>query len=188
MSYSTKSIVGLLGLFLLLCSFQQVDTISRKVDSALQLSDSTFHKDTLMIQYVPIIPKTFQLADASYFISTHANLLDSNFNILKEYKKYYTNKKNAYRLYNGQIAKSDVGELIFKIEQRFALPDKDLLFYSILLLLFLYGFVNNTYPQYFPKLFSQFSQSSLRMLQQREQLLQNSLASLIMNICFILIV
>jgi hypothetical protein len=89
-------------------------------------------------------------------------------------------------LYNRQIAKTDVGALIFKIEQRFALPDKDLLFYSILLLLFLYGFVNNTYPQYFPKLFSQFSQSSLRMLQQREQLLQNSLASLIMNICFIL--
>ena len=176
----------MLGLFFLLCSFQQVDTISRKVDSALQLSDSTFQKDTLMIQYVPIIPKTFQMADASYFIATHADFLDSNFNILKEYKKYYSNKKNAYRLYNRQIAKTDVGALIYKIEQRFALPDKDLLFYSILLLLFLYGFVNNTYPQYFPKLFSQFSQSSLRMLQQREQLLQNSLASLIMNICFIL--
>ena len=84
------------------------------------------------------------------------------------------------------VAKSNDSALIFRIEQRFSLPDKDFLFYSILGLLFLFAFVHNIYPLYFPKLFSQFNQSSLRMLQNREQLLQNSLASLLMNIGFIL--
>ena len=53
-------------------------------------------------------------------------------------------------------------------------------------LLFLYGFIIQIAPQYIGKLFSQFSQSSLRMMQNREQLLQNSLASFIMNIGFVM--
>ena len=53
-------------------------------------------------------------------------------------------------------------------------------------MILIYGFVNNIYPQYFQKLFSQFSQSSMRMMQNREQLLNNSVASLLLNLCFIL--
>ena len=75
---------------------------------------------------------------------------------------------------------------MYKIEQKFALPDKDVLFYAVIGLLFLYGFIIQIAPQYISKLFSQFSQSSIRMMQNREQLLQNSLASLIMNIGFIM--
>lgn len=181
-----KNLFFILLSWILLCSFTQADTVSRRVDSALAMLDSTVKKDTLYIQYVPVIPKSFQIADANHFSFLHGSIIDSNYNPLKDYKQYFAQKKNAFKLYNQLVAKSNDSALIFRIEQRFSLPDKDFLFYSILGLLFLFAFVHNIYPQYFPKLFSQFNQSSLRMLQNREQLLQNSLASLLMNIGFIL--
>jgi hypothetical protein len=181
-----KNLFFILLSWILLCSFTQADTVSRRVDSALVMLDSTVKKDTLYIQYVPVIPKSFQIADANHFSFLHGSIIDSNYNPLKDYKQYFAQKKNAFKLYNQLVAKSNDSALIFRIEQRFSLPDKDFLFYSILGLLFLFAFVHNIYPQYFPKLFSQFNQSSLRMLQNREQLLQNSLASLLMNIGFIL--
>ena len=171
---------------LALSSFTQVDSVSRKVDSALATLDTVVKKDTLLIQYVPVIPKTFQLSDANHFAFLHGASIDSNYNPLKDYKTYFAQRKNAFKLYNELVTKSNEGPIIFRIEQRFSLPDKDLLFYTIFGLLFLFAFVHNIYPQYFPKLFSQFNQSSLRMLQNREQLLQNSLASLLMNVGFIL--
>jgi len=186
MFFKIKIFSFLIGCFILLGSFTQVDTLSRKVDSALLQNDSTQVKDSLMIQYVQVIPKSFQMSDAAYIQSLHLNIADSNYNILNDYKTYFANKKNAFKLYNELVVKTEAAAIIFRIEQRFSLPDKDFLFYSIIGLLFLYAFVINIYPQYFPKLFSQFSQSSLRMMQNREQLLQNSFASLIMNVCFIL--
>ena len=186
MASGIKNLFFILLSWILLCSFTQADTVSRRVDSALAMLDSTVKKDTLYIQYVPVIPKSFQIADANHFSFLHGSIIDSNYNPLKDYKQYFAQKKNAFKLYNQLVAKSNDSALIFRIEQRFSLPDKDFLFYSILGLLFLFAFVHNIYPQYFPKLFSQFNQSSLRMLQNREQLLQNSLASLLMNIGFIL--
>ena len=111
---------------------------------------------------------------------------DSSFNIISLYRNFYAQKKNAYQLYNQKTTLSNTRDVLYKIEQKFSLPNKDLLFYTIVFLISLYGFMMNIFPQYIPKLFSQFSQSSLRMLQNREQLLQNSMASLIMNIAFIM--
>jgi hypothetical protein len=102
------------------------------------------------------------------------------------YKTYYAQKKNVYQLYNQKSTLANAGDVLYKIEQKFSLPDKDILFYAIIALLLLYGFIINIFPQYIPKLFSQFSQSSLRMLQNREQLLQNSVASLVLNMSFIM--
>jgi hypothetical protein len=149
-------------------------------------TDSLLIKDTLLIKYVPVIPTSFQIADAWLVQSFIGNKIDSNINTLKAYKNYFLQKKNAYKLYFPSSITTRESQVVYKIEQRFALPDKDLLFYLILILIFLFGFVNNVFPQYFSKLFKQFSQSSLRMIQYREQLLQNSLGSLIINICFIL--
>jgi hypothetical protein len=186
MFFTVKKVVFILLGWLVLSSFTQVDTVSRKVDSALSLLDTAGKKDTLYIKYVPIIPKSFQMADANHLYFLHGAMVDSNYNPLKDYKLYFAQKKNAFKLYNELITKSNENSMVFRIEQRFSLPDKDLIFYSIFGLLFLFAFVHNVYPQYFPKLFSQFNQSSLRMLQNREQLLQNSFASLLMNIGFIL--
>ena len=108
------------------------------------------------------------------------------YNNIKTYKEYYSNKKNAFKLYDQTSVNSRNAQIIYKIEQRYAVSDKDALFYLLVGMILIYGFVNNIYPQYFQKLFSQFSQSSMRMMQNREQLLNNSVASLLLNLCFIL--
>jgi hypothetical protein len=186
-----KFILALIGLFVL-SSFMLVKQVSQKdtgllsSDSLTTIQDSLLMKDTLWLKYTPIIPKTFIQADAWYLQSIPRDPRDSSFNVIQLYRNFYAQKKNAYQLYNQKSSLANAGDVLYKIEQKFSLPDKDLLFYAIIALLFLYGFVINIFPQYIPKLFSQFSQSSLRMMQNREQLLQNSMASLIMNISFVM--
>jgi hypothetical protein len=170
---------------ILLSAFTQKDTLLLTRDGATNTSDSLFKKDTLLIQYVPVIPKSFEISDAWFILSKHDPQTDTIFNSLKDYKAYFSNQKNAFQLYNKNSLNNDQ-QVIYKIEQRFSLPNKDFLFYLMVALLFFYGFINTVYPLYFPKLLSQFSQSTLRMIQNREQLLQNSFASLTLNICFIL--
>ena len=182
-----KNILIVVGCFVLLTSFQnQVPLNDLGKDTTMLQADSLLVKDSLLIKYVPVIPTSFQIADAWLVQSFVGNKMDSSFNTLKAYKNYFLQKRNAYKLYFPSSIVARESQVVYKIEQRFALPDKDLLFYLILMLIFLFGFVNNVFPQYFSKLFKQFSQSSLRMIQYREQLLQNSLGSLIINICFIL--
>jgi hypothetical protein len=187
MRLGKKNIFIVVGCFILLSSFQNQVPLSDLVkDTSVLQVDSLLVKDTLLIKYVPVIPTSFQIADAWLVQSFSEKKMDSNFNTLKGYKNYFTQKRNAYKLYFPSNIIARESQVVYKIEQRFALPNKDLLFYSILILVFLFGFVNNVFPQYFSKLFKQFSQSSLRMIQYREQLLQNSFGSLIINICFIL--
>jgi hypothetical protein len=182
------AIIGLfvLSSFTLVKQASQKDTLLLAKDTSSALQDSTLAKDTLWIKYTPIIPKTFVQTDAWYLQSIPRDPKDSSLNVLKLYLKFFAQKKNAYQLYNQKITSSKAGDVLYKIEQKFALPDKDVLFYAVIGLLFLYGFIIQIAPQYIGKLFSQFSQSSLRMMQNREQLLQNSLASLIMNIGFVM--
>ena len=104
--------------WILLSSFTQVDTVSRKVDSALAILDTASKKDTLYIKYVPIIPKSFQLADANHFSFLHGAIVDSNYNPLKDYKLYFSQKKNAFKLYNELVTKSNDSPVVFRIEQR----------------------------------------------------------------------
>lgn len=186
-----KFTFALIGLFVL-SSFTLVKQTSQKdtgvfsMDTITNVQDTVLIKDTLWLKYIPIVPKSFIQADAWYLQSIPRDPRDSSFNIIQLYRNFYSQKKNAYQLYNQKATLANAGDVLYKIEQKFSLPDKDLLFYSIIALLFLYGFIINIFPQYIPKLFSQFSQSSLRMLQNREQLLQNSIASLIMNISFVM--
>lgn len=187
MQFGKKYIFIIVGCFILFSSFQnQLPLTDLGKDTTTLQADSLLVKDTLLIKYVPVIPTSFQIADAWLVQSLIGNKMDSNFNTLKSYKDYFLQKRNVYKLYFPSTIIARESQVIYKIEQRFALPDKDILFYAILFLIFLFGFVNNVFPQYFSKLFKQFSQSSLRMIQYREQLLQNSLGSLIINICFIL--
>ena len=173
-------------LFLSQTTFGQRDTLQVHTDTAKSLVDTLVKKDTLRIQYISVLPKTYQKADAWFIQSLHPNTIDSIVNVFIDYKAYYSRMQNAFKLYYENPIQAKGSNVIYKIEQRFSLPDKDLLFYLVIGLLLFYGLINNIYPQYFPKLFSQFSQSSLRMLQNREQLLQNSFASFILNISFVL--
>ncbi len=175
-----------LSSFTLVKQTNQKDTGLLATDTSFIVQDSLLVKDTLWVKYMPIIPKTFVQADAWYLQSIPRDPKDSSFNIIKLYLNFFAQKKNAYQLYNQKITSSNAGDVLYKIEQKFALPDKDILFYAVIGLLFLYGFIIQISPQYIGKLFSQFSQSSLRMMQNREQLLQNSLASFVMNIGFVM--
>lgn len=175
-----------IGGFILLSAFAQKDTLLLQDDGLSTPLDTGLKKDTLLIKYVPIVPQSFETADAWFIQSKQDLQTDSTFDDLKEYKNYFSNRKQAFQLYFKNALSNNDNQVIYKIEQRYSLPDKDFLFYFILGILFLYGFINTIYPQYFPKLLSQFSQSTIRMIQNREQLLQNGFASLTLNICFIL--
>jgi len=145
--------------------------------------DSLVKKDSLMIKYIQVLPATYQKADAWFMQIQLAAKGDTLLNNIKTYKEYYSNKKNAFKLYDQTSVNSRNTQIIYKIEQRYAVSNKDALFYLLVGMILIYGFVNNMYPQYFQKLFSQ---SSMRMMQNREQLLQNNFASLLLNLCFIL--
>ena len=185
-----KFLFAFIGLFVL-SSFtlvrqaSQKDTVLLAKDTIAIVQDSVVVKDTLWVKYVPVIPKTFIQADAWYLQSIPRDPKDSSFNVLKLYLNFFAKKQHAYQLYNQKVTSSNANDVLYKIEQKFSLPDKDILFYAVIALIFLYSFLIQIAPQYIAKLFSQFSQSSLRMMQNREQLLQNSLASFIMNIGFV---
>ena len=185
-----KFLFAFIGLFVLssftlLRQASQNDTVLLAKDTIAIVQDSVVVKDTLWVKYVPVIPKTFIQADAWYLQSIPRDPKDSSFNVLKLYLNFFAKKQHAYQLYNQKVRSSNANEVLYKIEQKFSLPDKDILFYAVIALIFLYSFLIQIAPQYIAKLFSQFSQSSLRMMQNREQLLQNSLASFIMNIGFV---
>ena len=184
--FKLKSILLVLFCLMMLFAIGQKDTFSPTMDTSHVLVDSVIQKDTLLIKYIPVLPKTYQIADAWFLPSLHPNILDSNIDILKDYKSYFNQQTTAFQLYFKNENKSKGKQVLYKIEQRYAVPDKNVLFYLIVGILFLYGLINNLFPQYYPKLFSQFSQSSLRMLQNREQLVQNTVASMASNVNFIL--
>jgi hypothetical protein len=175
-----------LSSFTLVRQASQKDTVLVAKDTVVILQDSLLVKDTLWLKYVPIIPKTFIQSDALYLQSIPRDPNDSSFNVLQLYLNFFAKKQHTYQLYNQKGTASNAEDVLYKIEQKFSLPDKDVLFYAIIALIFLYSFLIQIAQQYIAKLFSQFSQSSLRMMQNREQLLQNSAASLIMNIGFIM--
>lgn len=60
------------------------------------------------------------------------------------------------------------------------------IFYTLLFLLTIIAFIRISFPKYFESLFQLFLQTSFRQKQTKEQLLQDSLASLFSNILFII--
>ncbi len=65
-------------------------------------------------------------------------------------------------------------------------PSKDLLFYLVFGNVFLLAFIKLVFPKYFKNLFSLFFQTSLRQKQTKEQLLQDGVASLLINLLFLI--
>ena len=143
MQLGKKNILIVVGCFILLSSFKNQDPLPDLPKDTIVLKvDSLLVKDTVLVKRVPVIPTSFQIADAWLVQSFIGNKMDSNFNTLKAYKNYFLQKRNAYKLYfPGSIIASE-SQVVYKIEQRFALPDKDLLFYGILILIFLYGLID----------------------------------------------
>ncbi len=77
------------------------------------------------------------------------------------------------------------GQQEFMIQQEHKAKNKDELFYILISCFTLLGFIKLIYPKYFSNMFGLFFQTTLRSKQTRDQLLQNTFASLLMNILFI---
>lgn len=73
---------------------------------------------------------------------------------------------------------------LFRISEERADQGNELLFYLIIGISFLMGFIKSVFPKYFNDLFRLFFQTSFRQKQTREQLAQNQLASLFFNLFF----
>ena len=77
-------------------------------------------------------------------------------------------------------------EPIFEIEPERKAQGMELLFYVLTGLVAILAAIRLIYPKYIRNLFLLFMQTSIRQKQTREQLLQNNLASVLLNILFVL--
>ena len=68
-----------------------------------------------------------------------------------------------------------------KISSRKTFTGKELLFYYLVFLFLLFGFLREAFPKYFFDLFRVFFRTTLKQKQVREQLLQSTLPSILMN-------
>ena len=73
-----------------------------------------------------------------------------------------------------------------KISPRKIFTGKEQLFYYLVFLLLLFGFLREAFPKYFFDLFRVFFRTTLKQKQVREQLLQSTLPSILMNGFFVL--
>ncbi len=76
------------------------------------------------------------------------------------------------------------GPAVFRNEQAFSAKEKDIIFYVLLSLLFVLGFIRLVFAKYFTDLFRIFFQTTFRQKSIREQLLQNKMPSLLLNLFF----
>jgi hypothetical protein len=91
------------------------------------------------------------------------------------YEKFYT---SAWLPFHKQP--------IFELEPERKPQGKDLIFYVLTGLVTVLACIRLIFPKYFKNLFLLFMQTSIRQKQTREQLLQNNLASVLLNILFVL--
>ncbi len=75
---------------------------------------------------------------------------------------------------------------VFRVIQYRSEESTDYLFYALLGIVAIVAFIRVSFPKYFQSLFQLFLQTSFRQKQTKEQLLQDNLASLLMNLVFIL--
>ncbi len=73
-----------------------------------------------------------------------------------------------------------------QISERREWKGKEALFYTILLLLFLFALAKNTFPRYLDDIFRIFFRTSMKQRQIREQMMNTPLASLLFNLIFLL--
>ena len=156
-----KQVLFVFTLFFLLPLYlpaQQKDSLALLNDSTA-INDSTIVADSLMVtdSVKAIVPVTIP---AAY---SWKKILDDNI---------YLNTKSKPFSFIQSPRKTD---------------SKDMLFYSLTLVVFLFALLKFRYARYFINLFRVFFNTSLRQGQLTDQLLQSKLPSLFFNLFFILI-
>jgi len=147
----------------------QVDTIKKPLPDTIIKDSISTTKDSIKLKKDTIIKRVKRpvLTDTTVIKDTLPSIIIID-SIPKERKV-------------DSLVKSET-----KISPRKIFTGKEQLFYYLVLLLLLFGFLREAFPKYFFDLFRVFFRTTLKQKQVREQLLQSTLPSILMNGFFVL--
>jgi hypothetical protein len=167
----------------------QVDTSNRTTDTVNRRRDtSTVRRDTskpvprpvTRPKPQPVATDTIQRVDTSGVIP---DSLKKDSVILVTPPFVFTDTSTYYAYYNHPFIAFNQAPVFMVMKER--MPEsKDNIFYLLIGLLFFVAFTRLLFPKYFHNTFRLFFQTSFRQKQTRDQLLQQSLGSLLLNILF----
>jgi hypothetical protein len=192
--------------FILLCysGFGQVD--SSNTNKLTKLDTNTLPAKPKDIIAKKILPKTDSLKKLPVIVLLDSSKIKDSLRLKDSLKKVVSITdslhKDSIRKVNIKAALPKIdtstyakilvtpylpfnGQAEFMIQKEHHAKSKDELFYILLGCCTLLGLIKLVFPKYFSNMFGLFFQTTLRSKQTREQLLQNTFASLLMNILFI---
>ncbi len=180
--------VGFILLFLIivLSSFAQKDSTIRKRDTLVKsISSSKTQKSTVDSQLVKVTKDSLQQSDSISTARIDSLKRDSIQNALAQVLIVQHPDTTTYSsiIFNSYFPFDKTPEMM--IEQKRITTSNDILFYVLMGLVLIIGFIRVTFSKYFTSLFELFFQTSFRQHQTRDQLLQDKLPSLFMNILFV---
>ena len=177
-------------LFISITIFAQKDSATKKADTTIVLKP-----------VVKPLPKRIILPDTT----TKTNPIDTlkqqkdSIALTDSLKKDSIQKKIIQA--NEKTSKSDTStyasimyhkyipwdkDQLFMVSQHKNDNSKDYLFYALTSIIFVFAFIKIVFPKYVNNIFKLFFQTSFRQKQTREQISQDNLASLLMNILFVI--
>jgi len=154
--------------------FAQVDSSNNQTDSLRK--DSTRPK-----------PRPKKITDSTRVATRAIFQIDSL--QIKDSLRVLDSLRSAQRASDSlkrKIAEQQVPAQILKEGDKKIFQGKEYLFYYIIFLLILFGLLRRAFAKYFYDLFRVFFKTTLKQRQTQEQLLQSSLASVLMNSFFVL--
>lgn len=165
MMFNRFFFVCCLNCFVHLCSFAQ------QQDSLKLLNDSTKTTDTA---------KAFD--SSSLYNSLHIN--DS---AVSQLPVIVLKDSGLNKIFNNNIYSNPGPKPLNFVQSPRKKNSKDVIFYSLAIIILLFAMLKFSYPRYFSNLFRVFFNTSLRQSQLTDQLLQAKLPSLLYNIFFVFI-
>ncbi len=147
------------------------DTLGKNIgtaDSLVAIKDSTFFKDS--IAKIIQIKDSLQRDSLNKAAALHASIKDTT----------------TYAAIIATMGLPFYKPPIFMLMQEKHFTSKDDLFYEIVSIIFFMALVRLLFPKYFQNIFRLSFQASFRQKHTREQLSQEALASLFMNLLFII--
>ena len=166
-------------LLLFICLYPAA--IFAQVDSSNSQTDS-LRKDTLRPK-----PRPKKITDSTRVTTRAIFQIDSL--QIKDSLRVIDSLRSVQRASDSlkrKLAEQQVPAQILKEGDKKIFQGKEYLFYYIIFLLILFGLLRRAFAKYFYDLFRVFFKTTLKQRQTQEQLLQSSLASVLMNSFFVL--
>ena len=153
----------------------QVDTIKKPAADTIIKDSVSIRKDSIRSKKDTIIKKVTKPAppDTTIIRDTLPTIKDT-------LPSRFTDSVSQKTVVDS-LVKSET-----KISSRKTFTGKELLFYYLVFLFLLFGLLREAFPKYFFDLFRVFFRTTLKQKQVREQLLQSTLPSILMNGFFVL--